>query len=573
MSVEVHMRRIIPFLPWLFASFSQALTLHPAQAGPGEPVVAVVNGAVNCEGLRVFIGSRKAPADSITCDSRIGQSRIGFALPESPKLEAAPGLQVVSILQKDQRPPDQPGTPNFAVLPPRKAYLLLRQDKQGSFDFNGEVVQGLRNLINATSLPKGFEYLTPLQRDYIRDKLDRSQLRIPQLPPLNFDPKLDPNWSIPEIRKYLERPSEVNKDRLFSPPSQVLVTRAAPTAAFNSRVNGYRNQVCGKDLYVLDRVAAEELPIGAVLEYIRLRLPAKLLTAPDTMGVPPASSEPSRMPSSTPSFQTVLSATGWSGSASTLNGAGVRVFILDTLDGNGYDSAVGATFPGHGRWIKEIIKVFAGGTETFAIQVCSGRECQADRVVTTLCDIGALSAAAPSIPHLINFSMAATNDNPILRGALQDVMNAGVAVVAAFGNNDRCLQAALRPSDFCNALPADLTSDNTFRKPKLGALYSVGAAQQNNAATLRVQRGERLPGNTAYPWGSATVTRPSISAPGSYIWDGTTYQGTSFATPVVTAALALWAQKHTGCVGRWPTFTPGQTFLNIETLLQAPCPQ
>lgn len=566
------MRRIIPFLPWLFASFSQALTLHPAQAGPGEPVVAVVNGAVNCEGLRVFIGSRKAPADSITCDSRIGQSRIGFALPESPKLEAAPGLQVVSILQKDQRPPDQPGTPNFAVLPPRKAYLLLRQDRQGNFDFNGEVIQGLSNLIKATNPPKGFEYLTSVQRAYITAKLNQSKL-IPQLPPLDFTPELNPGLSLPQIREYLERGSQRNSAHLISPPSQVFVNRAAPTAAFKSQVSGYNNQVCGKDLYVLDRVAAESLPIGAVLEYIRLRLPAKLLTAPDTMGVPPASSEPSRMPSGTSSFQTVLSATGWSGSASTLNGAGVRVFILDTLDGKGNDSAAGATFLGHGRWINEIIKVFAGGTEAFAVQVCSGRECQADRVVTALCDIGALSAAAPRIPHLINFSMAATNDNPILRGALQDVMNAGVAVVAAFGNNDRCLQAALRPSDFCNALPADLTSDNTFRKPKLGALYSVGAAQQNNAATLRVQRGERLPGNTAYPWGSATVTRPSISAPGSYIWDGTTYQGTSFATPVVTAALALWAQKHTDCVGRWPTFTPGQTFLNIETLLQAPCPQ
>ncbi len=128
---------------------------------------------------------------------------------------------------------------------------------------------------------------------------------------------------------------------------------------------------------------------------------------------------------------------------------------------------------------------------------------------------------------VINLSLVTTRDDPRIRAAVQDALNAGVVVVAAAGN-----QGADGPPPFPAAYPGVL---------------GVGALGPDGVLAGFSQRGDYV--DVTAPGVGVTIAVPGRGQ--------TTGQGTSFATPFVAATAALIRQ-------RFPTLTPAQVTRRIQ---------
>ncbi|WP_306214386.1 type VII secretion-associated serine protease mycosin [Actinoplanes sp. RD1] len=128
---------------------------------------------------------------------------------------------------------------------------------------------------------------------------------------------------------------------------------------------------------------------------------------------------------------------------------------------------------------------------------------------------------------VINLSLVTTRDDPRVRAAVQAALAAGVTVVAAAGN-----QGAAGPPSFPAAYPGVL---------------GVGALGPDGVLADFSQRGDYV-----------DVTAPGVGVTFAVPGRGqATGQGTSFATPFVTATAALIRQ-------RFPGLTPAQVTRRIQ---------
>lgn len=389
----------------------------------------------------------------------------------------------------------------------------------------------------------------------------------------------------------------------------------------------YADKVCGSRLYILRETPSRSLNLPPIFGLTIERGRADgLLIAPDTVGRPPGltssstgvpASEGERLENTWVGLRSI-GAFVKRGGATVPNpdvyamygdrsaaGRGVHIFILDTLAGNGKaggpdepskggeldsvgprDTVISGsryTTRGHGEWIRFLLTDkkmgLVPGATVYSRPTCSDTRCALDKIIVALCDAGALSASGKRV--IVNASFSTPHRNVLLEGAIEDALHAGVAVVTAFGNNDRWLvpkdvpgkpNSVYNAADYCNAYPADQRV-NLQSGPTL-PLYSVGANQQHNTVTQTFERGQRDTriGITA----CSTQARPSIAAPSSFWFrdpqakgELRPYHGTSFSAPLLVGALVLWQDRHPKCT-TWPDLT-GMTNLNIPGLLQRDC--
>lgn len=363
------------------------------------------------------------------------------------------------------------------------------------------------------------------------------------------------------------------------------------------RVPNYNNKVCGSTITTLN---TEGLSLGnsKIVKIIRSVGNKNVFIAPDTIGRPPGVVNTEDLRLDTARVDQYLNETK-KGFESLGNFANFTknfkerfaiVYLLDTLDKNGVDHAgesrytidgIEHTVKAHGSIVKSLIEKLNAYAEVRPIQTCEGDKCNLADVVTALCAAGE-AVAAEHRPVIVNASLSSAYDIPIIRGAIEDISKAGVAIVAAYGNRDRC-QKGTTPLDYCNSYPADYSNE-------IANLYSVGANQQNNQYVQNFERG--YPSKEGDP---STGKIPTISAP-SFYWLSTNpdneddllpYKGSSFAAPMLTGMLTIWIQENQNC-RQWPniaghvdkflqtqekpSYYQNRPTLTIEGLMKIKCP-
>lgn len=438
----------------------------------------------------------------------------------------------------------------------------------------------------------------------------------------------------------LQRSPALRAPTHFAQPSSVTGTTIAPTQPIykleeygTADFGNGDNQVCGRRFYTLKQTALSPVRAriqGLLLQTLRARQ-QEIVLAPSTFGLPPADTTPEsgpvrhlspyeRMEQTFMGLKTIGIFEKTSGSwtrAQTLyepapDYSNVVVFMLDSLDENGIDAVptavqtldgVNYLSRGHGTWVEHLINGeqhgVAPGVTLKRIPACGPSRCHLETLIKAICDAGRISSQENK-RVIVNASLSSPYSNPILSGALADATRYGVAVVTAYGNNDNCqnLKGTVYTNlDYCNAFPADAKATETHRN----TLYSVGGSQQNGRVVQWFQRGSRY-----YDIDRSVRTRPDIYAPSFFWFDDplpdaqgwqeaemkpadtalfTTaavqgarrpHKGTSFAAPLVTGALALWAARHPTCP--WPSLEGLMTLpdsklniLHIPTLLRKGC--
>lgn len=615
----------------------------PAQASPGALVdVQVTTANYRCAGdgqpsqLVVRIGSVRAT--DVRCATArqegISERRVlTFTVPKT----AAPGPQSLTVLEASEPPPGQRGEVNFEVLPPQVEYLVVKKGfEPPQLDFT----EVLRNFDPNTIL------LSDVLRKNYSPLLDKLRRSVPA------------NFSLPRIplprRASVQKTAGIN----YIPPIPLnfqqnsTSARADPPLAEEVRYNtetfisptlGYQNEICGRTLYGLKKKNIQELrPIlGLLLQAQAERRKVSedyVLIAPDTVGRPPGTTvqssgqfatEAERLKDTETGLKSIRAFLadgekikrnpgaygdaaygdfGWGGKA--------HVFVIDTLSESGEDAAglseveisgQNLVTRGHGEWIKYLItdesRGIAPRAEISELNACGPESCKLYEVIDALCQAGRLSAderkKAEGKRVIVNASFATPYNNILLKAAIRDAVHAGVAVVTAFGNNDRCpanneQEDFYTLSDYCNAYPADWIQELDGRST-IGALYSVGASQQGNEQVQNFQRGQESygDGGNRKIRPRATLTQPSTLAP-SFFWfrdpqeltpaeksrypdavrqgNVRPYKGTSFSAPLLVGALALWSslENNKNCE-KWPSLTD-MLKLDIPDLLARACP-
>lgn len=222
-----------------------------------------------------------------------------------------------------------------------------------------------------------------------------------------------------------------------------------------------------------------------------------------------------------------------------LGGNGVRVAVLDTgVEGAvpqlpGYDFVEEDTMPqdafpgGHGTGAAGLVKEVAPDAQIIPVRVCDASGvCRASRVVRGVCWV----LQNRQGPTVLNLSLGGDTPVEALKIVLQAALGQGIPVAAAAGNQGN--QGS--PAHYPAALD-------------LPGLVAVGALDRNLSPASYSTQG-------AYVDLAAPGTDLECVTPGGGTGSCT---GTSFATPLVAGAMALWLSAQ-------PNLTPAQVQQNLE---------
>ncbi|KIQ53538.1 S8 family peptidase [Meiothermus taiwanensis] len=229
-----------------------------------------------------------------------------------------------------------------------------------------------------------------------------------------------------------------------------------------------------------------------------------------------------------------------------LGGDGVRVAVLDSgVDGAipqlpGYDFVENDSTPqddflpgGHGTGVAGLVKEIAPAAGIIPVRVCDADGvCRASRVVRGVCWV----VENRQGPTVLNLSLGGDTPVEALRLALQAAISQGIPVAAAAGNQGLQGSPAHYPAAF-----------------DLPGLVAVAALEQDP----KTQGGLKpAPYSTrgAYVDLAAPGTALECVKPGGGLGSCT---GTSFATPIVAGAMALWLSAQ-------PSLSPAQLQQNLE---------
>jgi subtilisin len=220
-------------------------------------------------------------------------------------------------------------------------------------------------------------------------------------------------------------------------------------------------------------------------------------------------------------------------------GQGVRVAVLDTgvdtvipqLPGYDFveedDEPQDAFSGGHGTGAAGLVKEVAPQADILPVRVCDEDGfCRASRVVRGVCWV----VQNRQGPTVINLSLGGDTPVEALKLALEAALSQGIPVAAAAGNQGRQGSPAHYPAAF-----------------DLPGLVAVGALDRDLSPAPYSTRG-------AYVDLSAPGTALECVTPGGGQGQCT---GTSFATPLVAGAMALWLSAQ-------PNLTPAQLQQRLE---------
>lgn len=530
-------RALTAFLIALLLSVAHAAvpvrTIFPTQVAPGGLLELTIPPQQDmiCRSsgtpLSVWIGSRPyAPA----CETLDSDWVLTFRLP-TPQPQSPPspdlrlpqdGLQRVTVLPAGKKltVSDAATERTLAILPPGAGVLAMRDStKKGLSPSSGPI--------------------------------DLSRLFAPGVKGINHSAAVSQ-----QLEQFRQEVGNVRLQTVYQPP-----TKFGPQGA-----------VCGTTEIQAGSLPASLSPdLGLLIEQAERMYSGSIIVAPDTAKQPPggqAGQTPRRAGGTNDlAWQSI----GLTSVMTAQRVSPVTVFIIDTFDGQTDSFTLQTqldgqpyTMRGHGALIDQLIRTVALTAPTFKYtSACDATgTCHIARVIEGLCQ--AVAEASRQNRVIVNLSFATPYDHPILDRAVQEALQAGAAVVTAYGNSDRC---ALRPTsllDYCNAYPADWTT-TIDTKGYPGRLYAVGASELGNATPQSFQRGEprwtRESGlATVTQYQTSVATQPTLLAPG-FFWlppphgaaqqapAPAAYWGTSFSAPLVTGALVRWVQA--GKTG-WP---------------------
>jgi subtilisin len=227
-----------------------------------------------------------------------------------------------------------------------------------------------------------------------------------------------------------------------------------------------------------------------------------------------------------------------------LSGRGVAVAVLDTgvdpafpqLPGYDFveeDATPQDAFPGgHGTGAAGLVKEVAPDADILPVRVCDENGlCRASRVVRGVCWV----VQNRQGPTVLNLSLGGDTPVEALRLALEAALAQGIPVAAAAGNQGNQGSPAHYPAAF--DLPGLVAVAALERDPNQGGLRPAPYSTRGSYVDL-----------------SAPGTALECVTPGGGQGSCT---GTSFATPLVAGAMALWLEKD-------PTLTPAQLQQRLE---------
>jgi subtilisin len=221
-----------------------------------------------------------------------------------------------------------------------------------------------------------------------------------------------------------------------------------------------------------------------------------------------------------------------------------------------FKPATSSTIVGHGTPAAYLAVSVAISAKILPVKTCDQTGlCLTDHVVQGVCFALDYAAKNDGVNKLIlNLSLGGETPSVILHDVLQQALEQGAVVVAAAGNgwDSRAARVGALyeyPAAFggVNGVPAGLASLEGKGLISAGALRNDGATAPLFKSTDFTNRGDY----------------PDVAAPGQLVNSfnpngvGDLYTGTSFATPLVAGAAALWRETN-------PTATPGQ----IEKFLE-----
>ena len=250
-----------------------------------------------------------------------------------------------------------------------------------------------------------------------------------------------------------------------------------------------------------------------------------------------------------------LSAIGAPQAAGRFAGKGVTIAVLDTgvsanvqlgarlLSAQGRDfvdddADASDTFSGgHGTPVALLaagrVSGVARAADVLPVRVCDGGgRCLTSNVILGVCH--ALNVAKPE-RLVLNLSLGGDTPVAALRAILAEAMKRGALIAAAAGNGGCSCRAARH-------YPAAYDVNG---RPDLDGLLAVAAVAPDGGGWRAADfstRGDYI----------------DLAAPGIVGVEGSTYRGTSFATPLVAGALALWREAE-----------PALSAVQIEAALKA----
>jgi subtilisin len=227
---------------------------------------------------------------------------------------------------------------------------------------------------------------------------------------------------------------------------------------------------------------------------------------------------------------------------------------LDVTDA--FNPSGSSTVVGHGTPAAHLAISVAISAKILPVKTCDQTGlCLTDHVVQGVCFALDYAAKNDGVNKLVlNLSLGGETPSVILHDVLQQALEQGAVVVAAAGNGWASRGARVGalyeyPAAFggVNGVPAGLASLEGKGLISAGALRNDGAAAPLFKSTDFTNRGDY----------------PDVAAPGELVqsFDPTSiardYTGTSFSTPLVAGAAALWREVK-------PAASPGE----IEKFLE-----